>query len=309
MMEYTQETFTKKQIQALFGLSRAQVFYLEQKEYIIKIKCYCYKYNIAFFAKSNIRKFKKDWLIQAKENYSKVHSEAMKQLWKQQDYRQSQSKAISFGQNKAESKLRMSTAQRKRYSIEDSHIILKEAMNRPEVVSKISKSNKKTKGKLKDSGYYQTEEWKQKAIESKRKAAITMKINGTYGKSKDAEYCINLLRQEAFTIEIEKEYPQAPNLHCDVYVKELDLWIEFHFGWYHSKKPFTGSTEDLKDLAWLKEKAKTSGKYANKIYQWTDLDVRKAKCAKDTSINYLIFYELDDFKKWYTINIQNKGHK
>ena len=35
------------------------------------------------------------------------------------------------------------------------------------------------------------------------------------------------------------------------------------------------------------------------IYTWTDLDVRKQQIAKENNLNYIMFYSLTDFEKWY----------
>ena len=47
---------------------------------------------------------------------------------------------------------------------------------------------------------------------------------------------------------------------------------------------------DISKLEDWQERAKTSRFYKNAIYVWTNLDVRKQKCAKENNLNYKVIY-------------------
>ena len=48
--------------------------------------------------------------------------------------------------------------------------------------------------------------------------------------------------------------------------------------------------DDIYKFEQWQEKAETSAYYKNAIYTWTDLDVRKQKCAKENNLNYKVIY-------------------
>lgn len=93
-----------------------------------------------------------------------------------------------------------------------------------------------------------------------------------------------------------KEYP----FNCDFYIPSRNLYIEAHLGWTHNFKPFDkNNVEHIKELELLQEKAKNSDFYKNKIYTWTDLDVRKVNIAKSNKLNWIVFYKFEDFLNWF----------
>lgn len=81
--------------------------------------------------------------------------------------------------------------------------------------------------------------------------------------------------------------------NCDFYIKSIDTFIELNLHWTHGKHPFNPNSEtDLERVRFLKEKSKDSAYYANALYVWTDLDVRKASIAKANNLNYEVIYKL-----------------
>lgn len=314
-MNYTENTHKKYEILQMFGLNREQGYDLESKGHIIKVARYKYKYNMDFFTEQTINNYKDIWQKNAKSAYSLQKRQTMLRLWSTSEYREAQSQAIKIGQNKPESKINMSAAQTLRYSTEEAHLVMKAAMNRPEVIKKISDSNKFTAAQKRLSGYYMTEEWKSTSKRQKILEVETKRKNKSFNTSKIAEYCKQLLRDAGFIVEEEKPYPNEQHLHCDAYIRDLDLWIEFHFCHYHGPKrchePFNPlDNKHIDTLATLKtrfiEKPKNSkgtNQYGIMIYTWTDLDVRKKQCAIDNKLNWLAFYSYEDFYTWYSIII------
>ena len=152
--------------------------------------------------------------------------------------------------------------------------------------------------------YTQSKVWKNKNKENsvgwRKKISETMAKNGTFcgSKTEDAFYALicekfgieNIVRQYQ-----DGRYPFA----CDFYIKPKDLFIELNITWTHGNHAFNKSNEeDLKKLnIWL-EKSNKSDYYKNAIYTWTDLDVRKLDCFTKNSLNYLIFYNMQEALSW-----------
>lgn len=119
-----------------------------------------------------------------------------------------------------------------------------------------------------------------------------MKQNGTYGTSKPEEnYYMELINKYGENNVIRQYSDERYPFNCDFYIPSEDLFIEINKHWTHGGKPF--DKLDLKDVSKLKnweEKAEISQFYKNAIYVWTDLDVRKQKCAKENNLNYKVIY-------------------
>ena len=128
----------------------------------------------------------------------------------------------------------------------------------------------------------------------------TRKQNGTYVSSRPEQQVFNLLLQKyKDTINQYRDENRYPYT-CDFYIPSLDLFIEYHGTWTHGIEPFNPENKKhLLILDKMKEKAKTSKFYKQAIYTWTDLDVRKLQCAKNNNLNYLCFYNMEEFLSWY----------
>ena len=120
----------------------------------------------------------------------------------------------------------------------------------------------------------------------------TMKKNGTFTKSKPEEDYYKYLvekygKNDVFRQYKSEKYPFA----CDFYIKSIDKYIECNYNWTHGFHPFNKNNPE--DIAILKKwESKTNGNdyYANAIYVWTDLDVRKHKIAKENNLNIEFLY-------------------
>lgn len=174
-------------------------------------------------------------------------------------------------------------------------------------------ASKRACQKRRDSGYYETNEWKETSKRQKQKEFETKRANGSFNTSKIAEHCKQLLRDAGFRAEednCEVPYPTAKQLHCDVKLDELNLWIEFHYCHFHGPKPYhepydKNNIEHLAAVEFLYKKfeetpknSKGTNQYGRMLYTWTDLDVRKRQCAKDTNLNWVAFYTYEDFLQW-----------
>lgn len=151
---------------------------------------------------------------------------------------------------------------------------------------------------------YKAECWAQSLDHKKRSKFIyqkrytTLKKNNSFNKSNEEEQVYklfltildknNIIRQYK-----SEKYPFA----CDFYIKSLDLYIEYNGHWTHGKEPFDkNNLEHIKILnLW---KFKNTKFYRNAIYVWTVLDPLKLKIATENKLNYKIFWNLDEVKKF-----------
>lgn len=86
--------------------------------------------------------------------------------------------------------------------------------------------------------------------------------------------------------------------NVDIYVEDVDLFIEYQGSHFHNRRAFLGTDEDFEEVKKLEEKTeehriktnKELTQYDNIIYVWTDLDCRKRQTAKENSLNYLEIY-------------------
>ena len=84
---------------------------------------------------------------------------------------------------------------------------------------------------------------------------------------------------------------------CDFYIKSKDLFIELNIYPSHGNRPYIGTAEDkLKITDWKAQIDAGKLQYANWIYTWTDLDVRKRNYAAKYNLNYLAIYSLADME-------------
>jgi hypothetical protein len=145
-------------------------------------------------------------------------------------------------------------------------------------------------------------------VDIQKKIYEAKKRNNTFNKSKGEEKVyIELLKKfkkEDICRQYKSEkYPYA----CDFYITSLDLYIECHFSHFHNFRPFDiNDTEHIKELKILQNKAqeinfKGSSKkqYEMIIKVWTKADPKKLKTFIAKKLNYKIFYNLDQFYKWY----------
>lgn len=150
-------------------------------------------------------------------------------------------------------------------------------------------------------GHPQSEETKEKIRQThlnpnfKHQRYEIMKANGTlFAKDSQAERdYYSKLKLEYAEDNIIRQYFDKDRypFKCDFYIPSEDLFIEVHANWTHGGRPYNpNDPECQKQLAIWQEKATKSNYYKNAIYQWTDLDVRKAEIAKKNNLNFKTIY-------------------
>lgn len=131
-----------------------------------------------------------------------------------------------------------------------------------------------------------------------KKIYDTRRKNGTLNTSQGEKEIHRLLLEKFEDVEyqyVSEEYP----FHCDFYIPKLNIYIEYQGTWTHGSKPFEGTEEDLAELDKWKQKALTSEFYRNAIDVWTKSDVKKRRLAKENGLNWIEFFNMDQFKEWY----------
>lgn len=130
---------------------------------------------------------------------------------------------------------------------------------------------------------------KQKGIETKFK-------NNTFHTSKPEEEIYTLLLQKF--PEVKRQYhSDLYPFACDFYVPVLDLYIEYQGTWTHGYKPYEGTQEDLEKVKLWESRNTTF--YKNAIDVWTKRDVKKRNTAKENNLNWIEFFNMQEFMDWY----------
>ena len=128
----------------------------------------------------------------------------------------------------------------------------------------------------------------------------TKSKNGTFNTSSEELHILDLLKERFPNVVYNKTHKPLYPTRCDFYIPEKDLYIEYNGTWTHGDRPFDPEDEFCqKELAIMKEKTKTSQFYENAIYTWTVRDVQKREIAKKNNLNWIEFFNMDEFLEWY----------
>ena len=133
------------------------------------------------------------------------------------------------------------------------------------------------------------------------KINATKRKNGTFNSSKPEQKIKELLEERFPDTKCQYESELYP-FSCDFYIPCLDLYIEYQGIWTHGEHPFDLESEkDLEKLKIWKERAIYSKFYRNAIEVWTISDPLKRETACKNKLNWIEFFTLDEFMKWYEI--------
>jgi hypothetical protein len=92
----------------------------------------------------------------------------------------------------------------------------------------------------------------------------------------------------------DERYP----FECDFYIPSKDLFIEYQGFSTHGEEPFNENCES--HLKLLKKMLDNPHKYQHDtVYIWTIRDPLKRKTAKENGLNYLEFFNVKQFDKWF----------
>ena len=142
--------------------------------------------------------------------------------------------------------------------------------------------------------------WSRKSEEERRyivsKGIETKRKNGTLCSSGPEKKVKALLESKFKEVKYQYKSEKYPFV-CDFYILELDLYIEYQGLWTHGLKPFEGTGSDLQKVElWKNRKTKY---YKMAIDTWTRRDVKKRKVAKENNLNWLEFFNMQQFMEWF----------
>jgi hypothetical protein len=138
--------------------------------------------------------------------------------------------------------------------------------------------------------FSKTEECKQKAYETK-------KANHSFNISKEEDKVYEVLLQKY--PDVKRQYKEARYPYaCDFYIPSLDMFIECNFHWTHGLAPYDSNNPKHINIVYDWQ-SRASKYYDNAILVWTVRDVEKQALAKTSKINYLYFYNYNEFLNWY----------
>ena len=94
--------------------------------------------------------------------------------------------------------------------------------------------------------------------------------------------------------------------NCDFYIPEIDLYIEYQGHWTHGNEPYIGTNEQNEILEiWrnksneLNFKGRTKNQYKRAIKIWTLEDPLKRKTVKENNLNWIEFFNMNEFLDWF----------
>ena len=150
-----------------------------------------------------------------------------------------------------------------------------------------------------NNGFYNKHHTIETKEKIKAKILITKTENNSFNISKEEQEILILLKERFPNLKTQYKSEEYPFL-CDFYIPELNLYIEYQGHFSHGFKPFVGTENDLKKLYNWQEKVK-QGKpsYKQAIETWTIRDPLKRKIVKENNLNWLEFFNMNDFIEWY----------
>ena len=135
----------------------------------------------------------------------------------------------------------------------------------------------------------------------------TKKRNNTCNTSKAEETIFGMLSNKFKDVKRNYKCDLYP-FHCDFYIVDLDVYIEYQGSWVHGKKPYDENDFDCITLLkkWkvksleINYKKEPKNYYRNAIHVWTVSDPLKRKVAKDNNLNWKEFWNIQEVKDWIT---------
>ena len=131
----------------------------------------------------------------------------------------------------------------------------------------------------------------------------THKENNSFRTSNPEEFSIFIIKEifEVIPHHFSKEYP----FECDLYLPQLDLYIELNYSWTHGGHSY--NSKDPKDQKVIKEiqkKEKGKAYYMNMLETWTIRDPLKRETVRKNNLNWLEFFSMEEFLTWLWDNFR-----
>ena len=135
----------------------------------------------------------------------------------------------------------------------------------------------------------------------------TKKKNNSLNKSLPEDKLFLLLQQK-FGQNVKRQYrSQVYPFVCDFYIINLNLYIEYQGYWTHGDEPFDANNKKHQQLVdfWIQKSKENNFKDKNKnlykcaINTWTKTDPKKRKIAKENNLNWIEFFNMEQFLDWF----------
>lgn len=166
----------------------------------------------------------------------------------------------------------------------------------PEIKEKVKQTNLERYGA---DNFSKSKEYQERLPEISAKQYNTKKKNNSFAVSSEEELIYEKLSKK-FSKVIRQHKSELYPFACDFYIPELDLYIEYQGTWTHGGEPFYGTEEQLKRVElW---ESKDTAFYRGAIETWTVRDPSKREIAKQNNLNWVEFFTLESFLKWYEEN-------
>lgn len=129
----------------------------------------------------------------------------------------------------------------------------------------------------------------------------TKRENGSFNTSLSEYRLYNMLtdyfgEDDVLTNHKTPEYPYM----CDYYIKSRNMYIELNAHWSHGGHWYNPNKDSIRIADWNSR----SKYYHNAAVTFSERDVAKRNCARDHSLNYIVFWknDLSDAREWFQCN-------
>lgn len=134
----------------------------------------------------------------------------------------------------------------------------------------------------------------------------TRKARGTTNTSKPEDNAYAMLRAK-FPQTLRNHATSQYPFHCDFYIPELDLYIEYQGDPSHGKEPYDASNPKHQKIlkTWqqkaqkIEEETGKQSRYLSFIKVWTNSDPLKRQTAAANHLNWLEFFTFGAFLDWF----------
>ena len=143
--------------------------------------------------------------------------------------------------------------------------------------------------------------------EFQEKAKKTLDKNGTWSSSKpemQIRYLLTMLYPDTkYQYRNKEKYP----FNCDFYIPEIDTYIEYQGHISHGKTIYDPNNQEhiaiinkwKKRAIEIEEITSKRSRYTDYIDTWTKRDPLKRETAKKNNLNWLEFFNMEQFFVWY----------
>lgn len=137
----------------------------------------------------------------------------------------------------------------------------------------------------------------------REKAERTFRKNKSSSKSYEEMKILDILKTKFSDVKTQYKEYRYP-FKCDYYIPNLDLFIEYQGSWVHGPNKYNChckfDPQNEYHLEVVEKMLLENSKYYDKVVNtWTQRDVLKRNTAKQNNLNYLEFFNMNEFNKWF----------